>query len=118
MGLSVVPTRKTIVLLLAGAGGALLALLLGVAAGLVGSAAALWFLVLVIMMAADAVISRLGWRSSSIRLTLQLPAAFAIGAPCSVALILDGTGCRTWHYRVFGGWDFAFESVGSPLEMD
>jgi len=117
MGLSVVPTRTTIVLLLAGAGGALLALLLGVAAGLVGSAAALWFLVLVIMMAADAVISRLGWRSSSIRLTRQLPAAFAIGAPSSVALTLDGTGGRTWQCRVFDGCDSAFESRGLPLEL-
>jgi len=115
--LPLVPTRTAIVLLLAGAAGALVALLLGVAVALAGAAAASWLLALVIVMAADAVISRRAWRRSSIRLTRQLPAAFAIGAPSSVALLLDAAAGRTWRCRLYDGCDSALESRGLPLEL-
>jgi uncharacterized protein (DUF58 family) len=117
MRLPVVPTRMAIVLLLAGAVGALIALLLGVASMLVGSAAAVWLLALVTVMAGDALISRRAWHRSSIRLSRQLPAAFAIGAPSSVALILDAAGGRAWQCRLYDGCDCALESRGLPLEL-
>jgi uncharacterized protein (DUF58 family) len=117
MRLPLVPTRTAIFLLLAGAAGALVALLLGVTVLLAGSVAASWGLALIIVMAFDALISRRAWRRSSIRLARQLPAAFAIGAPSSVALMLDATGGRSWQCRLYDGCDAALESRGLPLEL-
>jgi len=117
MRLPLVPTRTAIVLLLAGAALALVALLLGVAVVLAGAAAGSWLLALLIVMAGDAVMSRRAWRRSSIRLTRQLPAAFAIGAPSSVALLLEVAPGRTWRCRLYDGCDSALESRGLPLEL-
>jgi len=112
-----VPTRTTIVWLLAGAAGALLALLLGIPIVLVGGAAALWLLALLIAMAADALISRRAWRASSVQLTRQLPAAFAIGVPSSVTVLLQAAGTRTWQCRLYDGCDPLLASSGLPIEL-
>lgn len=112
-----VPTRTAIVLLLAGAAGALVALLLGMTIALAGIVAGSWLLVLLVVIAVDVVISRRAWRGSSIRLTRQLPAAFAVGVPNQVILQLDAAAGRTWQCRLFDGCDSAFESRGLPLEL-
>jgi uncharacterized protein (DUF58 family) len=117
MWLRLVPTRTAILLLLAGAAGALIALLLGIPIVLVGTAAGSWLLALLLTMAVDAVRSRGAWHRSSIRLTRQLPAAFAIGTPGSVALMLDSAASRAWRCRLFDGCDSALESRGLPLEL-
>ena len=117
MWLQLVPTRTAIVLLLAGAVGALVALLFGMPIVPAGLAAGLWLLALLLTMAVDIVISRRAWHGSSIRLTRQLPAAFAVGAPSSVALMLDAAAGRSWRCRLFDGCDPVFESRGLPLEL-
>lgn len=113
----VVPTRTAILLLLIGAAGACVALLLGLTIALVGAIASLWLVVLLLVIAIDGVISRRAWRRSSMRLTRQLPAAFAVGAASRVALLLDSAAGRPWHCRLFDGCDSAFESRGLPLEL-
>ena len=117
MWLRLVPTRTAIALLLAGAAGALIALLLGMRIGLVGIVASLWLLALLLAIAVDGVISRHAWLRSSIRLTRQLPAAFAIGAPSQIVLMLDAGGGRAWRCRLFDGCDCALESQGLPLDL-
>ena len=99
MWLRLVPTRTAIVLVLAGAAGTLAALLSGTAIVWVGAAAGSWVLALLLAMAVDAVISRRAWRASSVRLTRQLPAAFALGAADQVVLLLDAAGGRAWQCR-------------------
>jgi uncharacterized protein (DUF58 family) len=117
MWLRLVPTRTAIVLLLACAVGALVALLFGVATGLVGTVAALCLLTLLMVVVVDGVISRRAWRRSFIRLTRRLPAAFAIGVPNQVVLLLDAAAGRAWRCRLFDGCDSALESRGLPLEL-
>jgi uncharacterized protein (DUF58 family) len=117
MSLRLVPTRTAIVLLIAGAAGALVALLLGISSVQVGTVAGAWLVVVLLAMAIDAVISHRAWQQSSIRLTRQLPAAFAIGAPARVGLTLDSAAHRAWQCSLFDGCDAAFESRGLPLEL-
>lgn len=117
MRVPVVPTPTGIALLLAGAAGALLALLLGVPGARVAGAATCGLLLFGLLMAGDALLSRRAWRRSSIRLTRQLPAAFAIGVPSSVALRLESAGTRSWQCRLYDGCDPALDSLGLPLEL-
>jgi uncharacterized protein (DUF58 family) len=118
MGLRLVPTRTAIVWLVAGAAGAFVALLFGTAIGRVGTFAGLWLLALLLGTAVDAVISHRAWRGSSLRLTRQLPAAFALGAPHQVGLMLDAASSgRAWQCRLFDGSDSALETRGLPLEL-
>lgn len=117
MWLRLVPTRTAIVLVLAGAAGTLAALLSGTAIVWVGAAAGSWVLALLLAMAVDAVISRRAWRASSVRLTRQVPAAFALGAADQVVLLLDAAGGRAWQCRLHDGCDCALESRGLPLEL-
>lgn len=117
MRLPLVPTRTAIVLLLAGAAGAFVALAFGLAIGLTGIIAAAWLLALFVAIAADGVISRRAWRRSSIRLTRQLPAAFAIGVPNRIVLELDVADGNGWQCRLFDGCDFELESRGLPLDL-
>jgi len=117
MWLRVVPTRTAISLLLAAAAGTLIALMLGFAIVLVGTIAGYLLLMLLLMMAVDGVLSRRAWRGSGIRLTRQLPAAFAIGSPSRVTLMLESAGGRPWQCRLFDGCDPALESGGLPIEL-
>ncbi|MGH8294686.1 MAG: DUF58 domain-containing protein [Steroidobacteraceae bacterium] len=117
MRLRLVPTRTAIVLLLAGAAGALAALLFGMTVVLVGTIAGSWMLALLLVMALDAVISARAWRTSSVRLSRQLPAAFAVGTANQVGLTLDSGAGRSWQCRLFDGCDSALESRGLPLEL-
>jgi uncharacterized protein (DUF58 family) len=112
-----VPTRTPIVLLLAAAAGALIALLLGAGIPLVAGAAASVLLALVVAIAADALVSRAMWRRSAVRLTRRVPAAFALGVPSSVTLLLDAEGGRGWRMRLYDGCDSALESRGLPLDL-
>jgi uncharacterized protein (DUF58 family) len=112
-----VPTRTAILLLVVGAACACAALLLGVAMAVVGAIAGLWALGLLVAIVVDVVISRRAWRKSSIRLTRQLPAAFAVGAPNRIVLLLDAAEGSDWECRLFDGCDPAFESRGLPLEV-
>lgn len=118
MRLRLVPTRTAIVLLVAGAAGAFVALLSGIAIVRVGTVAGSWLLALLLVTAVDAVVSHRAWRGSSLRLTRQLPAAFALGTPHQVVLMLDGAPSgRAWQCRLFDGCDSALETRGLPLEL-
>lgn len=117
MWLRLVPTRTAIVLLLAGAAGMAVALLFGLSIVPAGIVAGSWLAATLAVVAVDAVISRRAWQRSSIRLTRQLPAAFAVGAPGTVALMLDVAAGRHWRCRLFDGCDPALESRGLPLEL-
>ena len=117
MWLRLVPTRTAISLLLAAAAGSLIALLLGTAVVLVGAVAGSLLLALLLVMASDGLLSHRAWRRSAIRLTRQLPAAFAIGSPSRVGLTLDAAAGRPWRCRLFDGCDAALESRGLPIEL-
>jgi uncharacterized protein (DUF58 family) len=117
MWLRLVPTRTVIGLLLAGAGAVLVALLLGMPIARAGALAGAWLLALLLVMAADAVLSRRAWHGSSIRLTRELPAAFAVGVPNRVVLRLDAAAGRSWQCRLFDGCDSVLESRGLPLAL-
>ena len=117
MWLRLVPTRAAITLLLAGSVGACVALLFGVATVRVSTSAGLWLLAVLLVIAGDAARSRRAWRRSSISLSRRLPAAFAVGVPSSVALLLDAKARHVWRCRLFDGCDPAFESRGLPLEL-
>lgn len=117
MRLPLVPTRAAIGLQLAGAAGVLAALLLGLGVVPVASAAALWQLALLGVMAGDAIVSRRAWRRSSVRLTRQLPGAFAIGAPSSIRLVLEAAAGSSWRCHLYDGCDSALENRGLPLQL-
>jgi len=96
---------------------ALAALLVGLDRPLVALATLVAVLVLLAAIDADYVLSRRRWRTSNVRFTRRLPAAFAIGVERPVRVLLEHDGDYEWKCELYDHVDSSLVSAGLPQSV-
>jgi uncharacterized protein (DUF58 family) len=109
------PSRSLILILIGG--GVLLAMLSGIDTphSTIVQAAVAIGLVLIALLAIDIYLSLSEWKRTPLTLKRQLPRAFAVGAPVTVALSLENSGGRHHRGRLFDMADASMHMPGMPL---
>jgi uncharacterized protein (DUF58 family) len=93
---------------------ALAALVLGAPLSLVTAGARIGVVALVVAAAADASLSLREWRRAAVRVTRQLPAAFAIGIERPVRITLETAGNCEWQTEIYDHFDATLTARGMP----
>ena len=109
-----IPSQRLLVALAGGAGVALVALIAGIGVTDVALPGIAWLVLLGIVTYADFVTSRRAWRQSVVRLSRNVPPAFALGARRPVTLNIEIEGPFSWHGRVYDDVDPSFNYEGLP----
>ncbi len=115
----VIPGKRLPAALAAAAAGALAALVAGAPVPAVTAVAATWVALLLAAAAADYALSRRAWRGARVRMTRQLPHAFAIGQRRALKLVIDVEGARTWRGELFDHADptLVVDGLPTPVEL-
>jgi uncharacterized protein (DUF58 family) len=96
---------------------ALVALIAGVDRPLVSLATLVGVLALLAAADADYVLSRRRWRTSNVRYTRRLPAAFAIGVERPVRALLEHDGDYDWKCSLYDHVDSSVVASGLPQPL-
>ncbi|MES2939773.1 MAG: DUF58 domain-containing protein [Pseudomonadota bacterium] len=117
MRMAFIPSRRGVQAFALLGLGCLAALAAGVAVAAVGAVAVALALGGLLAMALDVWLSRRAWNRSPLELTHRLPAAFALGVPATVTVLLANPGPRRWDAVLFDEADPAFAFDGMPQRV-
>ena len=117
MKIAAAPSRRSLWWLGVIGVAALAALLVGLDRPLVALATLVAVLVLLAAIDADYVLSRRRWRTSNVRFTRRLPAAFAIGVERPVRVLLEHDGDYEWKCELYDHVDSSLVSAGLPQSV-
>jgi uncharacterized protein (DUF58 family) len=117
MPFRVIPGRTAIVALAAIATALLLALLIGMPVSVASLVAMTALTGLVIAAVWDYARSRQAWRQASVRMTRQLPAAFAIGVKRPVHLTIEIEGTTAWRCELHDHADRTLATEQMPMQL-
>jgi uncharacterized protein (DUF58 family) len=111
------PSRALILILIGG--GVLLAMLSSIDAphSTIVQAAVAIAVALIAALAIDIYLSLSEWKRAPLTLKRQLPRAFAVGAPVTVALSLENSGGRHHRGRLFDMADASMDMAGMPMSF-
>jgi len=114
-----IPSQRLLTVLTCGGLAALGALIAGIEVTEVALPTLAGVVVLAAVAVADYFTSRKAWQSSVVRMSRNLPPAFALGARRPITLSFEVAGPFTWHGRVYDDVDpnFHFEGLPAAVEL-
>jgi uncharacterized protein (DUF58 family) len=113
-----IPSNRLLTVLGCGAVAALVALIAGIEVTDVAVPTLAGLVLLGTVTFADYLNSRRAWRSSVVRLSRNMPPAFALGARRHVTLSFEVEGPFQWHGQVYDDVDPSFNFEGLPASLD